>query len=200
MAKYQRVKKCSKSFRPLSGNLLSLLYFVTVTVDYQQSFRPLSGNLLSLPYEFQFMKDFIELFSSPIGESTFSTTCGMRIENLENLEFSSPIGESTFSTAYTATTISVASTAHFRPLSGNLLSLHLSTRYALKAYYNFRPLSGNLLSLPETTKYKKRRKTIFVPYRGIYFLYNLIYLLTRLDVNSFSSPIGESTFSTKLEF
>ena len=113
------------------------------------------------------------------------------------LSFSSPIGESTFSTAYTATTISVASTAHFRPLSGNLLSLHLSTRYALKAYYNFRPLSGNLLSLPETTKYKKRRKTIFVPYRGIYFLYNLIYLLTRLDVNSFSSPIGESTFSTE---
>lgn len=39
-------------------------------------------------------------------ESTFeddepvelSGTCGMRIENLENLEFSSPIGESTFST------------------------------------------------------------------------------------------------------
>ncbi len=123
MAKYQRVKKCSKSFRPLSGNLLSLLYFVTVTVDYQQSFRPLSGNLLSLPYEFQFMKDFIELFSSPIGESTFSTTCGMRIENLENLEFSSPIGESTFSTKFYKGI--VKETYRFRPLSGNLLSLHL---------------------------------------------------------------------------
>ena len=98
MAKYQRVKKCSKSFRPLSGNLLSLLYFVTVTVDYQQSFRPLSGNLLSLPYEFQFMKDFIELFSSPIGESTFSTKFYKGI---------------------------VKETYRFRPLSGNLLSLHL---------------------------------------------------------------------------
>ena len=192
MAKYQRVKKCSKSFRPLSGNLLSLLYFVTVTVDYQQSFRPLSGNLLSLPYEFQFMKDFIELFSSPIGESTFSTTCGMRIENLENLEFSSPIGESTFSTKFYKGI--VKETYRFRPLSGNLLSLHFknngeylwlsfsspigestfsttSQSSDTNTVQDFRPLSGNLLSLPETTKYKKRRKTIFVPYRGIYFLY-----------------------------
>ena len=62
-------------------------------------------------------------FSSPIGESTFSTTCGMRIENLENLEFSSPIGESTFSTKFYKGI--VKETYRFRPLSGNLLSLHL---------------------------------------------------------------------------
>ena len=46
MAKYQRVKKCSKSFRPLSGNLLSL-HFKN------------NGEYLWLS------------FSSPIGESTF---------------------------------------------------------------------------------------------------------------------------------
>ena len=193
MAKYQRVKKCSKSFRPLSGNLLSL------------------------PYEFQFMKDFIELFSSPIGESTFSTTCGMRIENLENLEFSSPIGESTFSTKFYKGI--VKETYRFRPLSGNLLSLHFknngeylwlsfsspigestfstsfypicvesllqfsspigestfSTRnnkIQEKEENDFRPLSGNLLSLQLDLSIDQiRRELIFVPYRGIYFLY-----------------------------
>ena len=64
-------------------------------------------------------------------ESTFeddepvelSGTCGMRIENLENLEFSSPIGESTFSTKFYKGI--VKETYRFRPLSGNLLSLHL---------------------------------------------------------------------------
>ena len=170
MAKYQRVKKCSKSFRPLSGNLLSLLYFVTVTVDYQQSFRPLSGNLLSLPYEFQFMKDFIEVFSSPIGESTFSTTCGMRIENLENLEFSSPIGESTFSTSFYP--ICVESLLQFSSPIGESTFSTRNNKIQEKEENDFRPLSGNLLSLQLDLSIDQiRRELIFVPYRGIYFLY-----------------------------
>ena len=85
--------------------------------------RPLSEHLLFL-YVMKALGDkFVEPFSSPIGESTFSTTCGMRIENLENLEFSSPIGESTFSTKFYKGI--VKETYRFRPLSGNLLSLHL---------------------------------------------------------------------------
>ena len=196
MAKYQRVKKCSKSFRPLSGNLLSLLYFVTVTVDYQQSFRPLSGNLLSLPYEFQFMKDFIELFSSPIGESTFSTTCGMRIENLENLEFSSPIGESTFSTKFYKGI--VKETYRFRPLSGNLLSLpHRKVPIRIRCRI-FVPYRGIYFLYKITVYAQLYSDTIFVPYRGIYFLYRVY---RHYDICSkhcpFSSPIGESTFSTR---
>ena len=40
--------KMKLSFRPLSGNLLSLLNFVFHTFSFPR-FRPLSGNLLSLP-------------------------------------------------------------------------------------------------------------------------------------------------------
>ena len=36
----------------------------------------------------------------------------------------------------------------------------------------FRPLSGNLLSLQLERFYELRKKEVFVPYRGIYFLYH----------------------------
>ena len=60
--------------------------------------------------------------------------------------FSSPIGESTFSTRNNK--IQEKEENDFRPLSGNLLSLQLD------------------LSIDQI-----RRELIFVPYRGIYFLY-----------------------------
>ena len=58
-------------------------------------FRPLSGNLLSLHYKLVDMYDY-KKFSSPIGESTFSTDKPFTYWLLEY---------------------------RFRPLSGNLLSL-----------------------------------------------------------------------------
>ena len=41
----------------------------------------------------------------------------------------------------------------------------------------------------------KARQNVFVPYRGIYFLYDLLHGSIGGDI-LFSSPIGESTFST----
>ncbi len=58
--------------------------------------------------------------------------------------FSSPIGESAFSTRNNK--IQEKEENDFRPLSGNLLSLqNLSFEQVVER--NFRPLSGNLLSL-----------------------------------------------------
>ena len=60
---------------------------------------------------------------------------------------------------------------YFRPLSGNLLSLRRSKMDSCKGNSHFRPLSGNLLSLPMKALDLEKLYTIFVPYRGIYFLY-----------------------------
>ena len=61
---------------------------------------------------------------------------------------------------------------------------------------NFRPLSGNLLSLRSSIRVLTYGKIIiFVPYRGIYFLYQTNYRVDFYE-DGFSSPIGESTFST----
>ena len=86
----------------------------------------------------------------------------------------------------------------FRPLSGNLLSLpkkHESIKYR---GISFRPLSGNLLSLPGfVCEFTHNDSAVFVPYRGIYFLYKItIHPLAPVGAE-FSSPIGESTFSTE---
>ena len=59
--------------------------------------RPLSEHLLFL-YVMKALGDkFVEPFSSPIGESTFSTLSKLDSEE-SDIKFSSPIGESTFST------------------------------------------------------------------------------------------------------
>ena len=60
---------------------------------------------------------------------------------------------------------------------------------------NFRPLSGNLLSLHLLGRLEEVIIKIFVPYRGIYFLYQTNYRVDFYE-DGFSSPIGESTFST----
>ena len=59
-------------FRPLSGNLLSLPHPEASSRSKSFRFRPLSGNLLSLQ-KVRKEHDTEVLFSSPIGESTFST-------------------------------------------------------------------------------------------------------------------------------
>ena len=182
----------SKSFRPLSGNLLSLpkdedafvtnmycvfvpyrgiyfLYLVSVSITRTcNRFRPLSGNLLSLLNNVT-VKYAKKEFSSPIGESTFSTFC-KPVHYKGNFGFSSPIGESTFSTKLL--NLNNTATLSFRPLSGNLLSLHRHVSANRGAVACFRPLSGNLLSLLQYDNFKTWcRKLVFVPYRGIYFLY-----------------------------
>ena len=85
--------------------------------------------------------------------------------------FSSPIGESTFSTE-------------------RKQNVNLDRRP------RFRPLSGNLLSLLDIVISIGESKFVFVPYRGIYFLYNEITAIMDSSGKVFSSPIGESTFST----
>ena len=61
--------------------------------------------------------------------------------------------------------------------------------------FHFRPLSGNLLSLHLLGRLEEVIIKIFVPYRGIYFLYQTNYRVDFYE-DGFSSPIGESTFST----
>ena len=90
-------------------------------------------------------KELTKIFSSPIGESTFSTF-NVDAKTEHEILFSSPIGESTFSTC----------------------------------------------NLFECVKY---HANVFVPYRGIYFLYQNAMSLG-ICSKWFSSPIGESTFST----
>ena len=174
---YDGVLKCITDvyyrFRPLSGNLLSLqgrmhdvrcgsgkvfvpyrgIYFLYEIRKYsgltQDGFRPLSGNLLSLQKNMVRTKIVKFQFSSPIGESTFSTTVEEIKTVLNEKWFSSPIGESTFSTR----------TNHeqseneivFVPYRG-IYFLYMSNGYVRKnATYSFRPLSGNLLSLRSFT-------------------------------------------------
>ena len=108
-----------------------------------------------------------------------------------------------------------------RPLSGNLFSLPPRTKRPFACQLRSRPLSGNLFSLPYF-KIQARLwcRKVLVPYRGIYFLYflrkvygytassgsrplsgNLFSLLgvpmrMKKKMVQFSSPIGESIFST----
>ena len=135
-------------------------------------FRPLSGNLLSLLTVLAMDTNTCEPFSSPIGESTFSTRA-KELESKRDIVFAPYRG------IYFLYEIKEGCTMYdvdrFRPLSGNLLSLHyklvdmydykkfsspigestFSTRYlmgkSLKLKNSFRPLSGNLLSLPSAS-------------------------------------------------
>ena len=154
-------------FRPLSGNLLSLPEMNYNTIILKR-FRPLSGNLLSLQIrnaEILFSK---MQFSSPIGESTFSTREPTK-QQKENKLFSSPIGESTFSTAKEISKIT--GYAVFVPYRGIYFLYSFSILFMTSFVIRFRPLSGNLLSLPIFEKIIE-------------------------EFGEFSSPIGESTFST----
>ncbi len=112
----------------------------------EECFRPLSGNLLSLRYYYSDakVKD-VDGFSSPIGESTFSTNSYIFSPTL--ISFSSPIGESTFSTQY---------------------------KSDKKSYYFLQfssPIGESTFSTCIRVSERLRYLRVFVPYRGIYFLY-----------------------------
>ena len=163
---------------------------------FPKSFRPLSGNLLSLPAQGRWKKGENDAFSSPIGESTFSTDgngnfsefaeVGFRplSGNLLSLlywwkefdtykvGFSSPIGESTFSTSRSKS--GWEDRGGFRPLSGNLLSLPAERNYGgLGGVPIFVPYRGIYFLYKFMPLVKEICNMIFVPYRGIYFLYPL---------------------------
>ena len=110
------------------------------------------------------------------------------------MQFSSPIGESTFSTHLWYNISAVRKTV-FVPYRGI---------YFLYEKICLTLIRLKLFSSPigESTFSTRRRKTwlehvlkVFVPYRGIYFLYVPL-LASMQESYSFSSPIGESTFST----
>ena len=109
------------SSRPLSGNLFSLRALVMSNEVKEACSRPLSGNLFSLQSVIRTFRPLAMEFSSPIGESIFSTHQPSILQSsvtsvlvpyrgiyflymnkklgAENLKwFSSPIGESIFST------------------------------------------------------------------------------------------------------
>ena len=206
------------SFRPLSGNLLSLRKHLECAIYWQCCFRPLSGNLLSL-LRLTFTEEILGTFSSPIGESTFSTKINIHRGDSWNVfvpyrgiyflylfmqkhltikvlrvfvpyrgiyflykdestfeddepVFSSPIGESTFSTRKAFGCIHPAGMGFSSPIGESTFSTS--------------KLDENEWALLE----------VFVPYRGIYFLYLKIPARLRCRNMGFSSPIGESTFST----
>ena len=110
----------------------------------------------------------MHLFSSPIGESTFSTDEEYAIIKESGKNFR-PLSGNLLSLRKTQT--GSLQFAYFRPLSGNLLSLQVSKRWSVWLLDDFRPLSGNLLSLRWKHERNERILLIFVPYRGIYFLY-----------------------------
>ena len=113
-------------------------------------FRPLSGNLLSLRAGRRVAERTGEVFV-PYRGIYFLYLKKRTPKTLTLFRFSSPIGESTFSTTKHET--------------GECTGT------------NFRPLSGNLLSLQELDLSLDQIKRIFVPYRGIYFLYsNRVYV------------------------
>ena len=85
-------------------------------------FRPLSGNLLSLPATYSNALNIMRMFSSPIGESTFST--------------------------FPDTGVLLRCNMVFVPYRGIYFLYHNIIIAHKRRKGSFRPLSGNLLSLP----------------------------------------------------
>ena len=132
--------------RPLSGNLFSLLAEIPLTSTGYGS-RPLSGNLFSLPKAYDYGYQTVIMFSSPIGESIFSTSIMFKLV--------------------------IICDGSSRPLSGNLFSLRGKKKWLEQKLKNgSRPLSGNLFSLPNGNGCVHVLHMVLVPYRGIYFLYD----------------------------
>ena len=128
---------------------------------------PLLGNLLSL--QIINVNKYVELdeFSSPIGESIFSTLAKAR-ENARLKKFSSPIGESIFSTYGRRRGVS----GWFRilvPYWGIYFLYQKGGTTMFKKLFSS-PIGESIFS---TNKLGSTggKQTILVPYRGIYFLY-----------------------------
>ena len=85
----------------------------------------------------------------------------------------------------------------FRPLSGNLLSLpFLTVTETALCHMVFVPYRGIYFLYKEDPHNYGTANVVFVPYRGIYFLYWTSGEDEERVEELFSSPIGESTFST----
>ena len=69
--------------------------------------------------------------------------------------------------------------------------IRLEEKYALV----FVPYRGIYFLYPVQDNTEGGENKVFVPYRGIYFLYGHLSMVT-YRTDTFSSPIGESTFST----
>ena len=192
--KQQNTRKGGKRFSSPIGESTFSTKLEFWTSGGKKFSSPIGESTFSTEIGIQLYDQYLK-FSSPIGESTFSTGSQMQITP-RRWKFSSPIGESTFSTRQPEIVTHYA-TSNFRPLSGNLLSLLEKKIGLFDAYTVFVPYRGIYFLYNFRNNYKKRRK-VFVPYRGIYFLYvsAMDYIL---DLRKFSSPIGESTFSTAFQ-
>ena len=118
------------------------------------------------------------------------TDTGCIFEKIQ-YSFSSPIGESTFSTIRERLFRSGVSCS-FRPLSGNLLSLQTMTKAKSLPNLPFSsPIGESTFSTGRGEYYSNRTHTnVFVPYRGIYFLYLTMRKDVQLAINSFRPLSG----------
>ncbi len=91
-------------------------------------------------------KELTKIFSSPIGESTFSTF-NVDAKTEHEILFSSPIGESTFSTCNLFECVKYHANV-FVPYRGIYFLYRREKPTTPGCNSCFRPLSGNLLSLP----------------------------------------------------
>ena len=159
-----------------------------------RSFRPLSGIILSLlELSLKTGYDASDPFPSPIGDYSFSTA-GEKVEYFIPADGSRPLSGITLSLQEyfdewgPAPWVSVPfrgllflyhKTAvlyfryipSFRPLSGITLSLQEKAELSAQIEESFRPLSGITLSLQKFFRFGCGAPVVSVPYRGLFFLY-----------------------------
>ena len=184
-------------FRPLSGNLLSLqecLKWKKLLIRFSS---PIGESTFSTRGDSWTERSGGAAFSSPIGESTFSTAPHPIHDNMQYLWFSSPIGESTFSTHMRCTTNVKRARAFSSPIGESTFSTELCrTAHMAEGIKFSSPIGESTFSTVAFWILCSALSIVFVPYRGIYFLYMKLNNVTVKYAKEFSSPIGESTFST----
>ena len=180
-----------KSFRPLTGTLLSKMFYTLFNRRYTTCFRPLTGTLLSK--------------NSPTNKEMRQGIVSVPSRGLSYLKSSDEIRQAFESVSVPSRGLSYLKKSlekqvadgknRFRPLTGTLLSknkLHLSANKYYKSFrpltgtllskrtpYNlcstlksecFRPLTGTLLSKKNISYRRNRRKKVSVPSRGNAYL------------------------------
>ena len=183
-----------QSSRPLSGNLFSLQEQGYCYNDVRGRSRPLSGNLFSLRCIHPAGMGYHDWFSSPIGESIFSTNGKLRLM-IRGCEVLVPYRGIYFLYLLTANGL-VKNFCVLVPYRGiyflyekedimrinlkmvlvpyrGIYFLYLLSPGMGQVTHGSRPLSGNLFSLLMSRNVKKCVICVLVPYRGIYFLYKM---------------------------
>ena len=131
------------------------------------------------------------MFSSPIGESIFSTFISIG-ESKFRREFSSPIGESIFSTqnrSAVKTTVRVV----LVPYRG-IYFLYASEHTPVRLIKFSSPIGESIFSTNKKYLFASYER-VLVPYRGIYFLYRK--LLIRRSNRFRSRPLSGNLFSLR---